>query len=236
VKVPYARYTRKARFLTQLAVSMLRSLGKRKVFCVGCNKTGTTSMAKALGDMGLIVGVQWLAELMLYDWARRDFRRLFLYCLTAQAFQDAPFSYPFTFQALDQRFPGSQFILTVRDSPEQWYDSLTRFHTALLGLDHIPTVDDLKAATYIRRGFMYDANRLVHATPPDDPYNRDVLIADYDAHNNAVVEYFRHRPVDLLVLNVAELGAYAKLCRFLGKPCTGEQFPWENKTADRAHG
>jgi hypothetical protein len=226
------KYSRRARLLTRLAISALRSLGKRKVFCIGRNKTGTTSMAKAFNELGLVVGVQWLAERLVHDWVRRDFRRLFLYCYTAQAFQDVPFSLPFTFQALDQRFPGSKFILTMRDSPEQWYDSLTRFHAALFGHGRIPTADDLKAADYVYQGFMYEANRLVYNTPADDPYNRDLLIASYNAHNNAVVEYFRHRPGRLLVLNVAEPGAYDKLCGFLGKPRTGKEFPWENRTAD----
>ncbi len=52
-------------------------------------------------------------------------------------------------QALDQKFPGSKFILTIRNSPEQWYESLTRFHAVLFGHDRIPTSDDLKAATYV---------------------------------------------------------------------------------------
>jgi hypothetical protein len=207
-------------------------VGKQKVFCIGRNKTGTTSMARAFTQLGLIVGEQWLAERLLHDWARRDFRRLFLYCHTAQAFQDVPFSWPFTFQALDQKFPGSKFILTVRDSPEQWYESLTRFHAGLLGHGRIPTLDDLKVATYVYPGFMFEANRLLYNTPPDDPYHKDWLIASYNAHNDAVLEYFRHRPGDLLVLNVAEPDAYDRLCEFLGKPCTGQEFPWENRTAD----
>jgi hypothetical protein len=223
---------RRARLLMRLAVSTLRSVGKQKVFCIGRNKTGTTSMARAFTKLGLIVGEQWLAERLLHDWARRDFRRLFLYCHTAQAFQDVPFSWPFTFQALDQKFPGSKFILTVRDSPEQWYESLTRFHAVLFGHGRIPTLDDLKAATHIYPGFVFEANRLLYNTPPDEPYNKDQLIASYNAHNDAVLEYFRHRPGDLLVLNVAEPDAYDRLCKFLGKPCTGEKFPWENRTAD----
>ena len=228
------KYTRRARLLAQLAIGAARSLGKPKVFCIGRNKTGTTSMARAFRELGLVVGVQSLAERLLHDWARRDFRRLFLYCYTAQAFQDVPFSLPFTFQALDQRFPGSKFILTVRDSPEQWYESLTRFYAARFGHGHTPTLEDLKAAVYVYPGFLYEANRLLHSTPADDPYNKDMLIAEYNAHNNAVLEYFRHRPGDLLVLNVAEPGAYDKLCDFLGKPRTGRAFPWENKTADVA--
>jgi hypothetical protein len=227
-----AKYVRRARLIVRLAVGTLRSMGKQKVFCVGRNKTGTTSMAKAFKELGLVVGEQRPAERLLHDWARRDFRRLFWYCHTAQAFQDVPFSLPFTFQALDQRFPESKFILTVRDNPEQWYNSLTRFHATLFGNGHIPTLDDLKAAGYIYLGFVYEANRLLHDTPADDPYNKDILITDYNAHNNAVQEYFRHRPDDLLVLNVAAPDAYERLCKFLKKPYTGGEFPWENKTTD----
>ena len=157
-----------------------------------------------------------------------------MYCYTAQAFQDIPFSLSFTFQAMDQKFPGSKFILTVRDSAEQWYNSLTRFHAASFGNGHIPTLEDLKAAEYIRRGWAYEANRLLYNTPPDDLYNKDMLIALYNAHSDAIQEYFRHRAGDLLVLNVAEPGAYDRLCDFLGKPHTGKAFPWENRTSDGA--
>jgi hypothetical protein len=45
-----------------------------------------------------------------------------------------------------------------------------------------------------------------------------------------VKDYFRNRMPDLLVLDVAEKGAYRKLCDFLGKPCESDSFPWENKT------
>jgi len=208
-------------------------VGRRKVFCIGKNKTGTTSLAKALRELGLIVGDQNLAERLVTDWGQRDFRRILWYCYTAQAFQDVPFSLPFTYQAVDQKFPGSKFILTVRDSPEQWYHSLTQFHTALFGHGHLPTAEDLKAADYVRPGWAYATNRLINTTPIDDLYNKEQLIAQYTAHNAAVLEYFRHRPQDLLVFNVGTLSAYDQLCDFLGKPRTGKKFPWENKTADK---
>jgi hypothetical protein len=222
----------KVRHLIRLVNSALQSVGRQKVFCIGRNKTGTTSIAKAFTELGLIVGEQNLAERLLYDWARRDFRRIVLYCYTAQSFQDVPFSLPFTFQAVDRKFPGSKFILTIRDSPDQWYDSLTRFHALLFGNGRIPTLDDLKAADYVRQGWVYEVNRLINNTPAGDPYNKDMLIAQYNAHNAAVMEYFRHRPQDLLVLNVATLGAYDLLCDFLDKPRAGKEFPWENKTTN----
>jgi hypothetical protein len=222
----------RARMLATSIVGAVRSAGKPKVFCVGRNKTGTTSMARALREMGYVVGIQSLAERLIDDCARRDFRRLFLYCHTAQAFQDMPFGMPFTFQALDRRFPRSKFVLTVRDSPEQWYASLTRFHMALFGGQRLPTAADLRAAAYVRPGWAYNAFRLAYGTPDDDLYNRDVLIAGYLSHNQSVTDYFQHRPGDLLVLNVAQPDAYDRLCRFLGRPCTGRAFPHENRTIE----
>jgi hypothetical protein len=73
-------------------------------------------------------------------------------------------------------------------------------------------------------------NRLNYTAPESNPYQKDILIQSYVDYNNSVIEYFRHRPEDLLVLNVAERGAYRKLCEFLNQPVTQEEFPWENKT------
>jgi hypothetical protein len=133
---------------------------------------------------------------------------------------------------VDQRFPGSKFILTVRDSPEQWYASLARSHAALFGKGRLPTTEEMKAFEYVWPGWAYDAMRLVHGAPDDDLYRKETLVANYATHNQAVIKYFRYRPGDLLVLNVADPDAYDRLCRFLGKPCTGREFPWQNRSAD----
>lgn len=208
------------------------SYGKSKIFCVGRNKTGTTSLAVALREMGFVVGVQHLAESLLPDWGMRDFRRIIRYCYSAQAFQDIPFSLPYTFQALDMHFPGSRFILTVRDSPEQWYESLMRFHGNgnAFGKERMASLSALKEVKYGYKGFAYDARVLVHDCTENDPYNKNILMDHYNFHNQMVRDYFRNRPQDLLVLNVAEEGAYRKLCNFLDRPCIREDFPWENKT------
>jgi hypothetical protein len=193
------------------------------------------SLAAALCELGIVVGNQRIAELMIHDWARRDFRRLINYCYSAQAFQDVPFSWPFTFQTLDHAFPGSKFILTVRDTPEQWYDSLLRFYAKIFGEGKLPALKDLKNSTYVYKGWAYEANRLITSTPKNDLFNKEILIANYISYNDTVGEYFRHRPEDLLVLNVAKPGAYDRLCDFLGKPRTGKEFPWENRTGCLLH-
>ena len=213
-------------------ISFSRSLGRQKVFCVGQNKTGTTSLAKALKDLGFVVARQRPAEQLIHDWLRRDFRTIIRFCYSAQAFQDVPFSLPYTFQALDMHFPGSKFILTVRDSPEQWYQSMTRFHAKVFGNGRIPTYRDLKNASYCYSGWAYEVTCAVYELPDDEPYDKRTMIDHYLAHNRSVIEYFRHRPDDLLVINVANEDAYRRFCEFLEKPCLRNAFPWENRTAE----
>ncbi|MHA1342679.1 MAG: sulfotransferase, partial [Promethearchaeota archaeon] len=178
-----------------------------------------------------IVGNQRQAELLFDDWVKRDFKRIIRYCRTAQFFQDAPFSYPYTFIAMDQAFPGSKFILTVRDNAEEWYYSLLRFHSKLWGNGKIPpTSEDLKKAIYIYKGFPYHCIMHLNNVPENDPYNKEILIDYYETHNKNVIDYFRHRPCDLLVINLKEKDSYKRFCDFLGIEQKKDAFPWENKT------
>ncbi len=182
-------------------------------------------------DLGYTVGHQRTAEDMIDLWAKREFKKIVRYCRTAQFFQDVPFSKPYTYVILDHEFPKSKFILTVRDSPDQWYESLTKFHARLWGKNgRVPTREDLQNATYRYKGSPWEANRLSYTTPEEDPYEKKALIKAYNHYNDSVLEYFRHRPNDLLVLNVAKHDAYKKLCDFLGKSYNNENFPWENRT------
>ena len=201
-----------------------------KVFCVGRNKTGTTSLGAALEGLGFKLGDQAQAEGLLEDWARRDFSRLIEYCDSADAFQDIPFSLDYTFQALDAAFPGSKFILTTRDSADEWYRSVVEFHTKLIGKNRLPTADDLRAFPYRETGWMWRAQELAHGVTEKNPYDRETYIRHYEEHNDRVRDYFRHRPDALLVLNLAEPDSLARLCAFLGKPFPGGVMPHLNKT------
>ena len=141
-----------------------------------------------------------------------------------------PFSYPETYKYLDKAYPGSKFILTLRDDPEQWFRSITRFHAKMFGKDgRVPTVEDLKNAPYVWPGFMYNMVR-VHGTPENDPYNKEIMVAHYERYNREVMEYFKDRTDDLLVINVGEEGAYQKFAQFLGVDSPFDDFPWENRT------
>jgi len=209
----------------------LKCINKTKVFCIGLNKTGTTSLESAMLDFGYIGGDQREAEFMFKDWVKRDFKKIVRYCKSAVFFQDSPFSHPYTFIAMDQAFPKSKFILTVRDSPDQWYNSLVKFHGKLWGNGNVPpTAEDLKNARYVYKGFPYYVRKHLNNVDDEELYKKDVLVDYYTTHNKNVIDYFRFRENDLLILNVADDDAYKRLAAFLNVETDKTQFPWKNKT------
>lgn len=211
----------------------IRVYNKPKVFGIGANKTGTTSLKTAMADLGFIIGSQKKAENFLYDWGNRDFHRIIKFCYSAQFFQDIPFSLPFTYIVLDQEFPGSKFILTIRNDSEEWYNSLIKYHSLKWGSgNEIPNMKELKASSYRSQGWAWDALEIACNVAEDDPYNKNHLISYYENHNHAVEEYFRNRPQDLLILNPSEKNAMKKLCDFLGLDCLGKTFPRVNVTKE----
>lgn len=201
-----------------------------KVFCVGAGKTGTTSLEVFFRSLGFRVGDQAKGELLLQDWAARNFAPIISLARSAQFFQDLPFNCPDTFQAMDTAFPGSKFILSVRDDPEQWYVSLTRFHTKLLGRGRLPTAADLREFPYRYKGWILESLILVYGVAEDEPYRKDILINAYERHNAAVKKYFTHCSASLLVVNVAEPDTAQRIIEFVGLPYQGEQIPHLNRS------
>lgn len=204
---------------------------KEKVFCIGRNKTGTTSLEFALNEFGYAMGNQAEGELLVNSYATNDWDKIIKYCNSADAFQDAPFSWPNTWLFLHHAFPEAKFILTIRDE-EKWYKSITSFHTKLFANnERVPTKEDLIKATYRYKGFMWDANRAIWKTPEDDIYNKEILIANYNRHNEDVLHYFKEKQ-NFLCVDISKQDSYLKLAQFLDKEPLHECFPHLNKTND----
>jgi hypothetical protein len=201
-----------------------------KIFCIGAFKTGTTSLGAFLASLGFPVGSQPAGERLLRDWAAGNFGPIFALARTAQAFQDMPFCCPGLFEHLDRAFPGARFILSVRDDAEQWYASLVRFHTRLVGKRRLPTAQDLKEFPYRYKGWLFEALQLIAGIPETAPYDKARLIGVYEAHNAAAIRHFRGRPDALLVVNLADPAAAARIVRFVGLPYAGQALPHLNRS------
>jgi hypothetical protein len=202
-----------------------------KVFCIGAGKTGTTSLEKAIVLLGYDLAPQARAEMLVEDCYRGDFRRLIRFCDLHQAFQDAPFCFADYYKALDRAFPQSKFILTQRSSPEEWFHSLCEWQKKGMQTAKAPTEKDLDNSPYAYRGYALDNMKRFFDYPSTPLYNKDAYVKMHEKRNKEIIDYFKGRPNQLLILNVAEPAAFAKLGDFLGFDVpSGEQFPWENKT------
>ena len=204
-------------------------VGKRrpKIFCIGFNKTGTTSIHRALIREGVLVGDQRVAERLTDDYLNGIVDPLLKFCNTAQAFQDSPFSLTNTYRHLFNNYPDAKFILTIRDDPDTWYDSQLNFAAKRLG--HTPRLEDLKRSTYSSLGWSYRVHEYLygaHTEFEDRKTKTDV----YEKHIREVKDFFRERKGNLLVLNLKEEDAFARFCSFVGIRSRHDAFPWANKT------
>ena len=92
-----------------------------KVFCVGFHKTGTKSLGAALATLGYrVAGPRGTLDPQIATNALPLALRL---AGDFDAFQDNP--WPILFKELDAAFPGSRFILTLRE-PAAWIASVVR--------------------------------------------------------------------------------------------------------------
>lgn len=214
--------------------SKVQKRTNNKIFCIGRNKTGTTSLKKAFEREGFILGNQREAEKLGGSFREEEYDALIEYCSKAEVFQDFPFSYPPTYKVMHEVFPEGKFILTIRDSADQWYKSLTSFHTKLFGKNgNLPTVKNLKQAKYVEEGWMWENfNYLYGFSEKDNPYDKEKLINHYEQYNREVIEYFQKYPDQFIVLNLSEESAFKNFCDFIEIESEYKSFPWENKTSE----
>jgi len=204
---------------------------KSKVFVIGFNKTGTTTLKSVLWELGYSVGSQREGELLLGDWQRDSFKKIFALCETAECFQDIPFSLPRTYMHLYEKYKDAKFILSVRDSSNQWYNSLCNFHSKMWNNGRgVPNAEIMKQVQYVKEGYAYESFKLIFETNDDDLYNKDRLIQTYEEHNEEVRAFFEDKKNSLIELNVSKESDYKKLCEFLNKEPKRGGFLWENKT------
>lgn len=203
-----------------------------KVFVIGQGKTGTTSLGHFLRSIGLKIGNQGDAEMLTKECHQGDYKRLIKYCKTADAFQDMPFMIPSVYKVLDQQFPNSKFILTIRDSAHQWYDSLVRFHTIKYSSDpnRPPNEEDLSAALYRYEGWALDTKRILWDYPKVPLYDEKRYKQYYIDYNNEATEYFKGRVNNFIKINVSVKEDFIRTCSFLNVKGDLTSFPWENKT------
>ena len=185
-------------------------MGRIKVFGIGLNKTGTTSLGVALQQLGYRHSSFSLP--LLEQVACGELDGVLAHCRQFDSFEDWP--YPLIYAELDRAFPGSQFILTRRRSSEQWYASLAD-HALRIGF---------------REGCRSRSLAYGLAYPQLDPQR---CRERYEQHLSAVREHFRGREQQLLEVCWDEEASWQRLCAFLGQPVPTMAFPHANRGGDQ---
>jgi len=200
------------------------------VFCIGPNKSGTTSLEAFFKHHGYICGNQIRGENLIPAYARGQWEPILELASTAEFFQDVPFSTADVYPYLDQHFPEGKYILTKRKSAAVWVDSLTKFHSQKFGTGgQVPSPAELKAATYRYPGYMFESMQAIFKTPENDMYNREKLLKWYEDHLTDARKYFAGKS-DFLEVDISEFEAAQKIATFVGWNRVEHPMPHLNKT------
>lgn len=181
------------------------------VFNIGLNKAGTSSLYRALNMLdipslhftvknreGGQTGRVQLSKLVKAN--LREGKRAFDGLdETYRGFAD--FGGGKLVQTLDEQYPGSKFILTLRDK-ESWIESRIKHELRKLKRPN------------------YDGSTVT--------ISPNVWRETYDRIVDGTQAYFKDRPGDLLVIDITDGAGWDPLCAFLGVPVPDEPFPWLN--------
>jgi hypothetical protein len=171
-----------------------------KVFCIGLHKTSTTSLANALYTLGYHVGGYF--DTIFFPDEDELTKHVIEQATYYDAVQDMP--WPEFYRLLDATFPGSKFILTLRDE-DRWIRSVT---------DHFG--DEF-----------IDSHERFYGVPVATG-NEDVYREHFRRHNQEVIDYFADRQDDLLVMDITTGDGWEPLGAFLGVRTPDWPFPRAN--------
>lgn len=182
-----------------------------RVFCVGMNKTGTSTLKHCFE----ILHLGPIASPKTYDreirrqiehfYKHKTYDEMLDLAEHYKAFEDRPWNMWTMYRHAHQRFPDSRFILTVRD-PESWWRSTERWITVT------------KPGVMAR----YEQHLRVH-----EP-SKESMTESYLRYNSEVQAYFEGTG-QLLVMDIEKGDGWEKLCAFLGLPVPDREFPHANR-------
>lgn len=186
-----------------------------KIFGLGLSRTGTTSLGKALDALGITTIHYPYDERTHFELTGGNYKLSIL--RHYQAVVDISIV-PFYAQ-LDRAYPGSKFILTVREQAP-WLRSVERHWLEMkewMGRDA-----QFNRFTQFICACVYGCLE----------FNEERFLYVYETHFRNVCDYFANRPEDLLILDICANEGWEKLCPFLGLSLPDTSFPHLNSVKD----
>ena len=185
---------------------------KGKIFGLGLSRTGTRSLTGALQMLGYDCSHYPIDEDTYVELSNGQ------YDLTLLKYHDgltdittAPF-----YEQFDKAYPGSKFVLTVRDK-EAWLKSCSAhwFNRPAFKDTQDPDEEVHLRMRQFLRSAVYGCYNFI-------PKRFSWV---YDRHVRSVMEYFKDRPEDLLIIDICSGEGFEKLAPFLNRPTPALPFP-----------
>ncbi|MBO9714844.1 sulfotransferase [Sphingomonas sp.] len=180
-------------------------MARTKVFGIGFQKTGTTTLGAILDQLGYRTAsyhsFRDFAKKEGVTWEEVKARALKV-ARDHDAGKDTP--WPLLYDFLDREFPGSKFVHVVR-KPESWIRS---------------AVHDFKDHPNALHTLIYGV--------PSPLGNEAVWLERYKRHNEEVAAYFADRPGDYIRFQLEDGIDVPTLCEFLGQPAIDFKPPVAN--------
>ena len=176
-----------------------------RIFGIGMHKTATTSLHTALLILGFDSAhwktARWAKHIwkeMMEGGRSNTLERHYALC-------DLPIT--FLYRELDKAYPGSKFILTVRDE-RKWIESVR---------NHWDHDKNPFRKNWNDDPFTHRAHRLLYG---QKGFDAELFLNRYRRHNAEVREHFKDRPADLLVMDMdlPPVRAYGPLGWYTPKP------------------
>jgi len=186
-----------------------------RIFGIGMHKTGTTSLHTALNILGYN-SAHWKGA----GWAKKIWNQFLEFGhseLLEKNYAVCDLPITLLYEKLDKLYPGSKFILTIRDE-EEWIQSVENHWSYEL---------NPYRASWNKDNFTHRLHKVLYG---QQTFDREVMLARYRKHNADVIEYFKGRDEDLLILRVDKNIDWTPLSKFLGNEIPPVPFPKSNAT------
>jgi hypothetical protein len=185
-----------------------------KIFNIGFPKTGTTSLNQALNELGFK---------SIHN--PKHFRKQSMegrYHFDNDNWQAITNFGEHFYPQLDQAYPHSKFILTVRDEMD-WLNSWKQQIGTTTGNEVMTRwtwTRPLKKWLRLIKAVMENDLQMSHKLSRIDifgayKFNPERCLYVYRLHQKNAEEYFKERPHDFLVMDICAGDGWAKLCPFL---------------------
>ena len=190
-----------------------------KIFCIGMHKTATTSLHHALEILGFDSWHWSSAHVAKAIWREMNNTGTSPTVDRYDALGDLPI--PLLYRQLDRAYPGSKFILTLRDE-QSWLAAVSKHFDSRYNR--------------FRDGWSKDpfTNRIHQVLYGRQDFDADVFAERYRRHNREVVSYFENRQNDFLTMEIGkDTTGWKSLCGFLDVPHPKMNYPQSYVNGDK---